>query len=291
MPAALLALLLVAGTSDDLVASGATLQKVAEGFIFTEGPAVDRGGNVFFTDQPNDAIWRWDAKSGKVEEWLKPAGRANGLAFDRKGQLIACADGGNELWAIAPDKKVTVLFKEFGGKLMNGPNDVWVLPNNGLFFTDPLYARDYWKRDKAMQQPGQHVYYVTPDRKTVSPVATDLKQPNGIVGSPDGKMLYVADIGAWVTYRYEVGKDCTLSGKTKFCDQGSDGMARDERGNIYLTGRGVTVFNPKGEKIHQIDVPEGWTGNVTFGGRDRKTLFITASKGVYTLQMAVKGGE
>lgn len=291
MPAAFLALLLVAGSPVDLVAPGATLQKVADGFVFTEGPTVDREGNVFFTDQPKDAIWRWSEKTGKVEEWLKPAGRANGLAIDRKGRLIACADGGNELWAIGPDKSVTVLLKDFGGKLLNGPNDVWVRPDNGLYFTDPLYARDYWTRDKAMQQPGQYVYFVTSDRKTVRPVATDLKQPNGIVGSPDGKTLYVADIGAWVTYRYDVAKDGSLSAKTKFCDQGSDGMARDEQGNIYLTGKGVTVFNPAGEKIHQIDVPEGWTGNVTFGGRDRKTLFITASKGVYTLKMAVKGGE
>ena len=291
MPAAFLAMLLVAVPSSDLVAPGATLQKVADGFIFTEGPAVDRKGDVYFTDQPNDAILRWNAATGKVEEWLKPAGRSNGLAFDRKGDLIACADGGNELWAIHPDKKVTVLLKDFGGKLLNGPNDVWIRPDNGLYFTDPLYARDYWTRDKAMQQPGQYVYFLSKDRKSLRPVAIDLKQPNGIVGSPDGKTLYVADIGAWKTYRYTIEKDGTLSGKTPFCDQGSDGMARDEKGNLYLTGRGVTVFNPKGEKIHQIDVPEGWVGNVTFGGRDRKTLFVTASKGVYTLRMTVKGGE
>ncbi|MGV3618751.1 MAG: SMP-30/gluconolactonase/LRE family protein [Fimbriimonas sp.] len=286
-----LVLLLAVTAPSDLIAPGASLQKVAEGYAFTEGPAVDRRGDVYFTDQPNDRILRWSERTNGVEEWMKPAGRANGMAFDRRGNLIACADGGNELWSIAPDKKVTVLVKDFGGKLLNGPNDVWIRPDGGMYFTDPLYARPYWTRDKGMQQSGQHVYFLAKDRKTLTPVATDLKQPNGLVGSPDGKLLYVADIGAGVTYRYRIAKDGALADKTKFCDMGSDGVARDERGNIYLTGRGVTVFDPQGKQIERIEVPEGWTGNVTFGGRDRKTLFVTASKSVYTLKMAVKGGE
>ena len=272
-----------------IIAPGAELKKLAGEYAFTEGPAVDRDGNIYFTDQPNDRIVKWTAADGSVEDWLKPAGRSNGTYFDQAGNLIACADEKNELWSIAPDKKVTVLLKDFGGKLMNGPNDLWIRPDGGIYFTDPLYARDYWKRDKAMQQDGQHVYFLAKGAQVPVRVATDLKQPNGIIGTPDGKTLYVADIGARKTYAYDVQTDGSLAGKRLFCELGSDGMTLDAEGNVYLTGRGVTVFDKSGKQIEQIPVPEGWTANVTFGGKDRKLLFITASKGIYGLKMKVAG--
>lgn len=274
-----------------IIAEGATLRKLADGFAFTEGPAADKDGHVFFTDQPNDRIVRWDAATGEVTDWLKPAGRSNGMYFDRDGNLLACADEKNELWSISPDRKVTVLVKDFGGKLLNGPNDLWIRPDGNLYFTDPLYKRPYWQRDPAMQQPGQFVYFF--DRKSgkATPVATDLTQPNGLIGTPDGKTLYVADIGARKTYSYSVQPDGTLTDKKLFCELGSDGMTLDTEGNVYLTGRGVSVFDKTGNKVEQIDVPEGWTANVTFGGKDRDLLFITASKGVYGLKMRVKGAQ
>ena len=272
-----------------IIAPGAELKKLAGEYAFTEGPAVDRDGNIYFTDQPNDRIVKWTAADGSVEDWLKPAGRSNGTYFDQAGNLIACADEKNELWSIAPDKKVTVLLKDFGGKLMNGPNDLWIRPDGGIYFTDPLYARDYWKRDKAMQQDGQHVYFLAKGTQVPVRVATDLKQPNGIIGTPDGKTLYVADIGARKTYAYDVQTDGSLAGKRLFCELGSDGMTLDAEGNVYLTGQGVTVFDKSGKQIEQIPVPGGWTANVTFGGKDRKLLFITASKGIYGLKMKVAG--
>lgn len=274
--------------ASDIIAPGATLTKVADGFKFTEGPASDKDGNVFFTDQPNDRIVKWSV-DGKVSDWMKPCGRSNGTFFDKDGNLIACADEKNELWSITPDKKVTVLLSEYEGKLLNGPNDLWIRPDGNLYFTDPLYPRDYWKRDPKTQQPGQYVYFFNREKRHAIPVATDLKQPNGIVGSPDGKQLYVADIGAGKTYSYRVNEDGSLSDKKLFCNMGSDGMTRDEHGNIYLTGKGVTVFDPEGKQIEKIPVPENWTGNVTFGGRDHNVLFITASTSAYTLQMKVKG--
>ena len=140
-----------------------------------------------------------------------------------------------------------------------------------------------------MEQDGQCVYYLSPDYKRLRRVADDLVQPNGIIGTPDGKKLYVADIRARKTYVYDIGADGTLSNKKLFCEMGSDGMTIDNEGNVYLTGRGVTVFDSKGSKIQQIDVDERWTANVCFGGRDRKTLFITASKGLYAVRMRVKG--
>jgi gluconolactonase len=289
---AILACSLVAATAfaadSSIIAPGATVKKLNDTFEFTEGPATDKAGNIFFTDQPNDRIVKWGV-DGSFTDWLKPAGRSNGTAFDKDGNLLTCADEKNELWSISPDKKVTVLIKDFGGKLLNGPNDLWIRPDGNLYFTDPLYKRNYWKRDPARQQPGEYVYFFNRKSGAIKPVATDLKQPNGIKGTPDGKTLYVADIGAGKTYAYKMGEDGSLSDKRLFCELGSDGMTMDEKGNLYLTGRGVTVFNPAGEKIEHIDIKEPWTANVAFGGKDRKTLFITASKAVYGLEMQVRG--
>jgi len=271
-----------------IIEPGAKVKKLADGFKFTEGPAVDAEGNVFFTDQPNNKIHKWSI-DGNLTTWHDSPGRSNGLYFDKRGNLLACADMHNELWSIDNSGKVTVLVKDYKGKLLNGPNDLWEGLKGGIYFTDPLYKRPYWTRDPAMQQDGQHVYYLTPGRKKLIRVTEDLVQPNGIIGTPDGKMLYVADIGDRKTYVYNIEADGTLSGKKLFCSMGSDGMTIDSEGNIYLTGRGVTVFNPAGEKIEQIPIDAGWTANVTFGGADRHTLFITAQTSLYGLQMRVKG--
>ena len=292
MTAAGTVLLLVLGlarcaSADGIIAPGATPEKLADGFKFTEGPAVDAEGNVFFTDQPNDRILKWSV-GGKLSTFLQPCGRSNGLYFDGSGNLLACADEKNQLWSIDPSGKATVLIKDYKGKLLNGPNDLWVRPDGGIYFTDPFYKRPYWKRGP-MEQDGQYVYYLSPDRKTLTRVATDLVQPNGIIGTPDGKSLYVADIRDKKTYVYRIHQDGTLSDRKRFCEMGSDGMTIDARGNVYLTGRGVTVFDPSGKKIEHIEIPERWTANVCFGGKDRKTLFITASKGLYGLRMVVAG--
>jgi len=272
----------------DIVAPGAELEKLADGFKFTEGPAADAQGNVYFTDQPNDRIVRWGV-DGTCATWMQPCGRSNGLCFDAGGTLLACADEKNQLWAIRPDKKVTVLVKDYEGKLLNGPNDLWVRPDGGLYFTDPFYKRAYWDRGPT-EQPCQGVYYLSPDRKRLVRVVDDLVQPNGIIGAPGGKAVYVADIRDRKTYRYAVQPSGALGDPHLLCEMGSDGMTVDQQGNVYLTGRGVTVFSPKGEKIHHIDVPQRWTANITFGGKDRRLLFITASKAVYGLKMAVRGG-
>lgn len=273
----------------------AKLTKLGGDYSFTEGPTADVEGNVYFTDQPNNRILRWDQRNGQVTTYLEPAGRANGMCFDALGNLLVCADEKNELWFI-PAESVTkgnadgkqVLASEYNGKKLNGPNDVWCHPNGSLYFTDPFYKRPWWTHDK-MPQDGQHVYRLSADRKTLTRVVESLKQPNGIVGSPDGKTLYVADIGDKKTYRFAIQADGSLASKTLHCELGSDGMTLDADGNLYLTGKGVSVFNSDGKKIDQIEVPEGWTANVCFGGRDRHTLLITASKGFYAIQMMTKG--
>ena len=183
---------------------------------------------------------------------------------------------------------MTVLVEKYKGKKLNGPNDLWRHPNGGIYFTDPYYKETYWT-DPNKEQDGQHVYYLAPDRKTLIRVTDDLVAPNGIIGTPDGKLLYVADIGASKTYVYTINADGTLSNKKLFCDMGSDGMTIDNEGNVYLTGNGVTVFNPAGEKIEHIKIREPWTANVCFGGKDQDTLFITASKSLYSVKMRTRG--
>jgi gluconolactonase len=269
-----------------IIAPGATLQKLSGGFSFTEGPACDAQGNVFFTDQPTNRILKWSI-DGKLSTFMEPCGRANGLSFDHKGNLWACADEKNELWRISPAGEVAVVVKDYQGKLLNGPNDVWIRPSGGLYFTDPYYKRPYWNRGP--KEMDECVYYLPASEKDLVRVIDDLKQPNGIIGTPDGKLLYVADIGAGKTYRYAIQPDGSLTEKKLFCELGSDGMTIDSDGNIYLTGKGVTVFDPSGKKIEHIDVQEAWSANVCFGGKDRQTLFITASKGLYGLRMNVKG--
>jgi len=213
----------------------------------------------------------------------KPFGTLEWPFFDKSGNLIACADEKNQLWEIFPEGNIRVLVSDFEGKLLNGPNDVWVGNNNSLYFTDPYYRRAYWKRE-GMERPGQYVYFVSRDRSEVRVVEDRLVQPNGIVGSPDGKILYIADIGAGKTYEYRITGKGDLAERRLFCSMGSDGMTVDWKGNLYLTGDGVTIFSPEGLKLGHIDVPEKWTANVCFGGEDMKTLYITASKGFYRVK-------
>jgi gluconolactonase len=274
---------------NQLIAPGATLQQVSRQFKFTEGPAVDKKGDIFFTDQPNDKIWKYDTE-GNLSLYLEKTGRSNGLFFDKKGNIISCADEKNEMWQISPKGEVTVLFSSYQGKKLNGPNDLWITPKGGIYFTDPFYPRDYWEHKKPEQEK-QSVYFLAKGAKTPVLVDDNLKQPNGIVGTPDGKHLFVADIRDQKTYKYDISKDGTLTNRQLFVAQGSDGITLDNQGNLYITGRGVTVYDPTGKKLGTIPIPSGWVGNVCFGGKNRDVLFVTASESIYTLKMQVKGVE
>ncbi len=290
---ALLFLLLLTTTScnaqnSGIIKEGAQLILVADDYKFTEGPAVDSNGNVYFTDQPNDRILKWDAQTNSISTYMQPSGRANGLYFDHDGNLLACADEKNQLWLIDSDQNVDVLVSDFEGKLLNGPNDLWVDSEGGIYFTDPFYKRPYWDHEKP-EIEAQRVYYVNPDLGAVNIVADGLVQPNGIIGTPDGKTLYIADIGDKKTYSYTINDDGSLSDRKLFCAMGSDGMTLDNQGNVYLTGDGVTVFNKEGQQIEHIATGENWTANVTFGGIGQHTLFITAMDSAYTLEMNVNG--
>ena len=264
------------------IAAGAKPVKLADGFSFTEGCTSDDKGNIFFVDQPNDSILEWSIE-GKLTTWMKPSGHSNGMCFDAQGNLIACADEKNQLWSITPEKKVTVLVENYKGKLLNGPNDVWIRPDGGMYLTDPMYRRDWWPKDRGPEQDAHAVYFLTPDHKTLTRVISDFKQPNGIIGTPDGKMLYVSDIDAGKTWSYTIHEDGSLSDKKLFCDIGSDGMTIDSDGNVYTTSRGAVQISDKNGKLIDTILING--ANVCFGGKDGKTLFITARAELYSLQM------
>jgi len=303
-----------------LVSRHGKLVKIQGGFSFTEGPAVDRKGNVFFTDQPNDRIYRWDARSNEITLFLEGTGRANGMYFDRWGNLIAAADMYGELWKIRPDGSHTVLIDNYQDKLLNGPNDVWINPKNGgMYITDPIFPRGYWEPGDPRQQPweptrseqapqgkGGHVYYLAPGARELVRVTSDAmgwesdSWPNGVVGTPDGKKLYVNKWyydnkgGTWV---FDVKRDGSLTNMRKFSEWGGDGMSMDELGNVYISnGVGVMAFDPDGNHILTIPTATGTTGggatNNTFAGTDGRTLFITGpANSVTAIRMKVKGAE
>ena len=271
-----------ATTAEGPFAPGAEVEKLADGFIFTEGPARDAEGNVFFSDIPNERIHKW-SPDGKLTTFREDSGRANGLYFDRHGNLLACEGGSRRVTSISPDGEVTVLADGYQGKKLNSPNDLWIDPRGGVYFTDPRYG----KQD-GLEQDGFYVYYLPPGGKPLVRVLDDLVKPNGVVGTADGKLLYVADAGDAKTYVYRIGADGSLTGRKLIAPVGSDGMTLDEQGNLYLARGVVHVYSPEGKNVATLEVPEA-PANVCFGGKDRRTLFITARKGLYAIRTNVRG--
>ena len=292
------------------------LDTIQKGFSFTEGPAVDKSGNVFFTDQPNDRIYKWDANNENISLFLQGTGRSNGMEFDRQGNLIACADMHGELWKIRPDGSHEVLVNNYNGKLLNGPNDVWINPvTGGMYITDPIFPRDYWDptdprktgnpswppthSEQAPTGKGGHVYFLAPGSHALVRVTTQPDWdadgwPNGVVGTPDGKKLYVnkwAGDNLGGTWIFDINPDGTLTNMKKFIDMGGDGMSMDEKGNIYISNSlGITGFDPHGNRI--FNVPTNGATNNVFAGHNNKLLFITGPvDAVTSLKMNVKGVE
>ena len=209
------------------------------------------------------------------------------MYFNAKDELLSCADEFNRIIAFNDNKEYRVIYENFDGKHLNGPNDLWELPNGGIYFTDPYYHRHYWKEGHTEVQDTRGVYYVSPEGEATL-VSDKYIQPNGLVGTPDGKLLYVADINDRKIWKYDIMEDGSLSNRTLFANEGSDGMAIDNKGNIYLTMGKVWVFSPAGDLIKEISVPEA-PSNLCFGGKNKDVLFITARTSVYTLKMNVKG--
>lgn len=255
--------------------AAAVLQRVSGKYIFTEGPAVDAAGNVYFSDINAGKIYKW-MTDGKVTVFREGLNAPNGLEFDQKGQLIVCEGGKGRLISLDSQGQITVLADQYNQIRFNAPNDLWIDPQGGIYFTDPTYSPPIF-------QDGEDVYYLPSDHSRVVRVVDDLVRPNGIVGTTDGKTLYVADHGAGQVFRYDIDKNGTLLNKRLFAPTGSDGMVLDEQNNLYLTTPNrVQIFDAAGNHLRDIPTPEDPT-NVAFGGSDHHTLFITARTEVYTL--------
>lgn len=271
---------------ENLIAPGASVVKLADGFVFTEGPAADADGNVYFSDLRGNKTYKWTVGEG-LSTFQEDSRGANGLFFDTDGNLLACESGARRITRISMDGSMDVLADSYDGKRLNSPNDIWPDPRGGIYFTDPRFFDQ-----TGVEQDGNHVYYIPPDGGPVMRVIDDFEAPNGVLGTADGRRLYVADhgpnVGRDLTYVFDIQPDGSLANQRLFASIGSDGMTLDEHGNVYLTEQGVKVFDPDGEQIATIPVPE-LPSNVAFGGPDRSTLFITARTGLYAVEMAVRG--
>jgi len=269
--------------SSGLVAEGAEPQLLAGGFSFTEGPIADAQGNVYFSDIPANRIHVWTVV-GELRTFRENTNATNGLFFDANGVLHGAEGGAGRITRMDADANVTVVIDQFNGAPFNSPNDLWIDAQGGVYFTDPRYGNE-----SNLPQAGYHVYYLAPGADQAQVIITDLVKPNGIIGTRDGLTLYVADHLGNQTYAYDIVVPGELANKRLFAGHGSDGLALDERGNLYLTlGNTITVFSAQGDHLDTLQFPLA-PANMTFGGVGRDTLFVTARSSLFALQMNVKG--
>ncbi len=265
--------------------SAGPARKLADGFRFTEGPAMGPDGKIYFSDIPNEKILVHDPGTGETDTFRKESGRANGLVWTGNDALITCEGGARRVTLTDAEGNIKVLADQFEGKKLNSPNDITLDAVGGFYFTDPRYGN----RDD-LEQDMEAVYYVNRGRN-ISRVIDDLGRPNGIELSHDGKTLYVADTEADKVFAWDVQGPGKLAGKREFAPMASDGMTIDAEGNLYLTnGNFVHVFSPQGHAVDKLEFPEA-PANVTFGGPDRKTLFVTARTGFYSMPMNISGSR
>lgn len=300
---ALLFTLAVTAAEPDLVPKDAKVEKVTSGCRFTEGPAADAAGNLFFSDEPNNRIMvvRPD---GKAEVWEKNSQMANGMNFDAQGRLIVCCSeaGPRAVMRYEKDGKRTTLADKFDGKRFNAPNDLTIDAQGRVWFTDPCYG----SRPKD-GIPKFAVYRIEaengePTANKITKVVDDVVMPNGICISPDQKTLYVADNapgknGPHTLIAYDVAGDGSCKRRAVLWDfkdrRGIDGMRCDTQGNVWATAEsgdktGVYVISPKGEQVGFIRTPETAT-NCTFGDKDLKTLYVTAGTSLYKVRVNATG--
>jgi gluconolactonase len=271
------------------ISANAKLEKLAGGMKFTEGPVWVREGSGYlvFSDIPSNQLKRWTRKEGLVT-YREPSANANGNTVDARQNLITCEHSGRRI-SIEEEGVLKTLVNKYEGRRFNSPNDAVVKSDGTVYFTDP----DYGLGKGTREIEGNYVFRYNPQTKVVTALVKDFDKPNGLCFSPDEKRLYIADSGRPKHIRvFEVQKDGTLANGKVFCeiDKGvPDGIRCDSKGRVWSSaGDGVHIFALDGSLIGKILVPET-PANLCFGGKDNKTLFITARTSLYAIPVAVPG--
>ncbi|MGE0606050.1 MAG: SMP-30/gluconolactonase/LRE family protein [Pirellulales bacterium] len=266
------------------------IKKLHGDFKFTEGPAADSRGNIYFTDIPDSLVYRWST-DGKLSVFRKESNRSNGLMFNADGELFSCEMAGRIVAVAADGQTVRVLADKYDGKPFNAPNDLVLDKSGGVYFTDPHFGAA-----TPLPQGERAVYYVADGK--VTRLTDDLPAPNGVILSPDEKTLYIVPSLSSEVLSYSVMAPGKLGPSRVFAslkqpegkeNTGGDGLTVDTNGNLYITsGLGIQVFTPAGKLLGVIAFPEQ-PANVTFGGPDGKTLFVTARTSLYSAPMSAQG--
>ena len=279
----------------DIVAPDAACEKIAGGFLFTEGPLWDPRANcLLFSDIPGNEIRCWNASA--VSSFRKPSRMSNGLAWDREGRLLACEHATSRVTRTESDGRITVIASHHAGKELNSPNDIVVRSDGGIYFTDPSYGRMEYYGVKRPEQLGfRGVYRADAGGGAPLLLADDFAQPNGLCFSADERQLFVNDTERGHIRVFDMGEDGSVSGSKVWAQLGGDGpgapdgMKIDSAGNLFCTGPGgIQVFDQSAACLGAIAVPEG-AANFCWGGKELRDLFITATSSVYRIRVLVPG--
>ena len=282
-----------------LVEEGSSVEQVATGFTFTEGPIWNKdGGYLLFSDMPGDVRRKWSPEEGVVEV-MRPANKCNGMTYDADGNLIVCEHATSKLVRERPDGTRETVASHYLGKELNSPNDVIVADDGSIYFSDPWYGRMPVfgvERERELDICG--VYRVPSGGGDLQLLLDDFEMPNGLCFSPDRSLMYINDTPRAHIRVFDVRSDGSLVGGEMFfegvgtgaIEEGiPDGMKCDERGNVWVTGpKGIWVISPEGEHLGIVEVPEN-TGNLTWGGAGWRDLYIPSSTSLYRIRTTVAG--
>ncbi|MCC5935911.1 MAG: SMP-30/gluconolactonase/LRE family protein [Lunatimonas sp.] len=279
---------------DRIVDEHVQVEKLAGGFAFTEGPVWSATeGYLLFSDIPANTVNKW-TPDGKVTPYRQPSNNANGLTYDRSGNLLLAEHSGRKVGILSPDGSYASLVDSYQGTRFNSPNDVIVDRKGAVYFTDPPYGLDKAASD-TLGFNGIYRY----EKGKLTLLANDLYRPNGLALSPDERVLYVANSDRPKKYmKYAIAKNGKVGKGQLFFDASTlegagspDGIKVDVEGNVYATGPGgVLVISPQGKHLGTIRFPEV-PANLAFGGADRKTLYVTARTGLYAVQVKIPGNN